>query len=205
MVAGLFLLSCLLHLWAQFVVSPFWIVVTIGVPVLLLIAWYVLSVQHWNRLSVLVLVALVFSWLGDSLGSSGLDLKLALFLVAQVCFAIAFVRPFRERWAGRPWWHHLRWLPYLGVVVGLTALVAPRAGVLAPAVVVYACGIGLMAVLASALGRLGLVGGVLFLISDGMLALQEFTTWWIPYQGLMIMATYLAAQAALAYAVASRS
>lgn len=204
LVAGLFLLSCALHLWAQFVVSPFWIVVTIGVPVLLLVVWYALAVRGWDRVALLVLVGLVFSWLGDSIGSTSLAVKLGFFLVAQVCFGIAFWRPFRQRWAGRSWWHHLRWLPYLGFVIALSVTVVPGAGSLAPAVVAYAVGIGLMAVLATSLGRVAMVGGVLFLISDGLLALQEFTWWRIPAQGLVIMATYLAAQAALAYAVASR-
>jgi len=203
-VAGLFVLSCALHLWAQAVVDPFWIVATIWIPVLVLLVWYLVAVRNWDRVATLVTVALVFSWLGDSLGSIGLDLKIAFFLVAQVCFVVAFWGPFRRWSAGRPWWHQLRWVPYLVAVAALVVAVMPTAGVLAPAVVGYALVIGLMAVFASSLGRLATVGGVLFLVSDGLLGIQEFTPWRLPQQGLMIMATYLVAQALLAYAVATR-
>lgn len=204
-VAGLYVVSCVAHLWAQFVVDPFWIVVTIWLPVLLLLVWFAITVRRWDRLAVLVTAGLTFSWLGDTFGSGGLDVKIAFFLVAQVCYVVAFLRPFRELWAGRRWWLHLRWLPYLIAVVGLMVVVVPRSGVLAPAVVGYALGIGLMAVFATSLGRVATVGGALFVVSDGLLAIQEFTFWRLPLQGLLIMATYLAAQAALAYAVASRS
>ena len=203
-VAALFVVSSVVHLWAQFVVSHVWIVATIWIPVLLLLAWFALTVRRWDRVAVLVLAGLVFSWLGDSLGSGGLDVKIAFFLVAQICYVIAFLAPFRRQYAGRPWQHHLRWLPYLLAVAGLMAVVVPRSGLLAPAVAVYAVGIGMMAVFATSLGRVATVGGALFLVSDGLLAVQEFTYWRVPFQGLLIMATYLAAQAALAYAVASR-
>lgn len=206
---ALFVLSCAVQLWAQFIVDPTWIVGSIALPVLCLLGWFAVSVRRWDRLAVATGLGLLFSWLGDGVGSISLAVKLGLFLVAQICYLVAFGpslagvwrRVRRETgWRRIPWW----WLPYPIAAAVVILGVAPRSGTLGPAVVVYGLVLGAAALAATALGPLGIAGGALFMVSDSLLAAQEFLGWRLPHQGLAIMATYLAAQALLAGAVARR-
>jgi len=205
----LFLLACAVQLWAQFVVDHAWIIGSIALPVLCLLGWYAASVRCWDRLAIATGLGLLFSWLGDGVGSISLQVKLALFLVAQICYLVGFAPLLRDAWrrsraAGgarhRPWW----WLLYPAAALAVIIGVAPASGALAPAVVGYGIVLGGAALAATTLGPLGIVGGGLFMVSDSLLATQEFLGWRLPQQGLVIMATYLAAQALLAGAVVRR-
>jgi uncharacterized membrane protein YhhN len=144
-----------------------------------------------DRLTRLVGIALVFSWCGDVFGASVL-IKIAFFLVAQLCYAGAFW-PYRSRSV-------LRRRPPLAVLYGLVVLiiivvVAPPAGVLAPAVIIYAATIGTMAVLATGLDRLTAIGAAVFIVSDTIIALTTFVVpGRIPADQFLIMTTYLTAQ-----------
>ena len=198
----LFILATGLHLWAQYLVDPGLIMATIALPLLALILWFAVTVRSWGRESVATLAGLAFSWLGDGLGAVDLRVKIAMFLVAQVCYAVAFWPAFRRGWTRRSWW---RVVLVAVPVTGMIVIVAPRAGALAAPVVAYAMVIAVMALFATGLGRLATVGGLLFLVSDAMLGGQEFAGWYWRYQGLAIMATYLVAQGCLARAVALRS
>jgi uncharacterized membrane protein YhhN len=152
------------------------------------------------------LVALVWSWLGDTapraLGdgapTASFLLMMGLSLVAQLCFARAFWPHRAQSVLGdRP-----RLLLVLALAVGLGAF---GAGVLrdplAGAVVVYAAAILAMAALATGLGVFGTLGGLLFVVSDGLIALRTFGGITVPGDGAVVMATYAAALALLVHAV----
>jgi uncharacterized membrane protein YhhN len=144
-----------------------------------------------DRLTRLVAIALVFSWCGDMFGFAVL-VKIAFFGVAQICYAGAFW-PYRARSV-------LRRRPPLAVLYGLVILgiivvVAPAAGPVAPAVIVYAAAIGTMALLATGLGRLAAFGAAIFIVSDTLIAVTTFVVpGRLPLESLLIMATYLSAQ-----------
>jgi uncharacterized membrane protein YhhN len=62
-------------------------------------------------------------------------------------------------------------------------------------VLVYGALLGTMAVLATGVNLLTAVGGALFLVSDGLIALDAFAAGFdLPAQGFWVMATYVAAQ-----------
>ena len=140
--------------------------------------------------------ALAGSWVGDSLPRIvPEDAKfLAMvggFAVAQVLWIVAFTRVERGR-------SPMAWTLLLVVVaIALLAVTIPYAGVLAPAVVVYGLLLLAVAWLASSHGWVGGLGGALFVLSDGLIALgafrPELVDW--PERDLLVMATYVAAQA----------
>lgn len=150
-----------------------------------------------GRLVTLSAVALGFSWLGDTVprfldGDAAFLSMVGLFLVAQVVYVVAF-------W---PWRSHSvlgdlrrRWWPYAVVVLALVVACAPHAGSLLVPVLAYGLVLGLMAALATGVGRAVGIGGALFLASDALIALEAFAPWWeVPLQGFWVMLTYLAAQ-----------
>ncbi|XVX21738.1 lysoplasmalogenase [Actinomycetota bacterium] len=160
-----------------------------------------------GRSRTLFLVGLFFSWVGDSLPKvtpEGLDFIAMLggFLVAQLAYIAAFW-PAREHSVARR--SPLLVLPYIGYAAVLIALCAKGAGALWPAVVGYGAVLAVMAVLATGLGRLGALGGILFMLSDSLIALGTFVPASdFPGRGVVIMATYTAAQALLALGVLER-
>lgn len=150
----------------------------------------------------LALVALGFSWLGDTIprvvgGEAGFLGMLGSFLIAQLVYAVAFWPRRHRSVLVRP----AAMLPYLFVAVAVVVLAAPGAGALLPAVVVYATAICAMAVLATGLGRLGGIGGAVFVVSDCLIALDSFGVLTLPAQPVWVMATYLTAQVLLVLAV----
>ena len=159
-----------------------------------------------SRLVRLVLAALAFSWLGDTAprflhGDAAFITMVALFLGAQVCYIRAF-RPYADDSI-----LHVRrgWLaPYAVVVLGLIAVCLPEAGALAPAVVVYGLALGTMAVLATGPDRLTWVGGAFFLVSDGLIAIDAFSSLDLPAHDVSVMSTYVVAQALLLLGVVRR-
>ena len=140
--------------------------------------------------------ALAGSWVGDSLPKvMPEDLQFIAmvggFAVAQVLWIIAFTRVDR----GRP---PAAWTLLLVVVaIALLAVTVPHAGILAPAVVVYGLLLFAVAYLAAGHGLVGGLGGALFILSDGLIALGAFRPEMVDWAGrdLVVMATYVAAQA----------
>ena len=64
-------------------------------------------------------------------------------------------------------------------------------------VLVYGACLGTMAVLSTGVNLVTAVGGALFLVSDGLIALDAFAPGFdLPGQGFWVMATYVAAQVA---------
>ncbi|WP_139274070.1 lysoplasmalogenase [Saccharopolyspora flava] len=160
------------------------------------------------RLVRLVLVALGFSWLGDTVprfldGDAEFLSMVGGFLLAQIVFVLAFL-PDRDRsvLARRRGWL----VPYLLVFAALVAACLPHAGVLTPAVVVYGLLLLSMAVLSTGVHPLTWAGGAIFMVSDGLIALGEFATA-LPGDAniIAIMATYAVAQLLIVLGVTARS
>lgn len=173
-------------------------------PLLALALW--LATGARTRLVRICLVALGFSWLGDTvpglLGGDAAFLALVgLFLLAQAFYVVAFWPFRRESLAARP----VALVPYAAVLLALVALCAPGADALLGPVIVYGVCIVTMAVLATGLGRIAGTGAAVFVVSDAMIALGEFTTWFAPpVPGFWVMLTYIAAQALLVTGIVDR-
>lgn len=210
MVPGLlaFLVVTLAHLVGQIMVPDGLVTDLTQVLLMPALAWVLLASTPTpkSRLVRLTLLALVFSWLGDSLprlaeeGSDlGFGLMLVLFLLAQLAYVAAFL-PFAGRSIART-------RPVLLVlyVLALAALIAATAGeadALLSALVLYGVLIVAMAVLATGIDRVAATGGVLFLLSDALIALEAFGGLELPIHGFWVMLTYALAQALLVLAVA---
>lgn len=144
------------------------------------------------RLLRLVLWALAFSWLGDTLpnvldGDGAFLAMVGCFLLAQV----SYIRAFRPSAAESILHRRRGWLAAYGaVLVALLAACLPAAGALAPAVVVYGGCLVAMAVLATGVDPLAWAGGALFLVSDSLIALDAFDVATLPLHGVVVMATY---------------
>jgi uncharacterized membrane protein YhhN len=161
------------------------------------------------RLVRLTLVALGFSWLGDSVPrlleeDPAFLAMVGFFLVAQVVYIVAF-RPY----AGRSVLTGPRSVlaAYLLPAAALMALTLPEAGVLAPAVLVYGACLLAMALLASGVHPLAWAGGALFAVSDGLIAIGGFGPWDVPEAagGAAVMTTYTLAQLLIVLGVVART
>lgn len=175
-------------------------------PALAVMLWQLTAAPR-TRLVGLTLVALGFSWVGDTLpdffdGDAAFLAMVGGFLCAQIVYVAAFW-PYRRESV----LHRRRGVlaVYVALAVVLVALCLPGApGVLGVAVVVYAVCLTAMAVLATGVHRLAWIGGVIFLFSDAMIALGAFADFVPPLSGFWIMATYLYGQALLALGVVGR-
>lgn len=150
----------------------------------------------------LLLVGIGFAWLGDVflMGSGDMFFLLGLcgFLVMQVLYILAFravpgTHLLRERW----------WLgiPFVLVWAGMNALLSP--GDLRIPVLIYsavllgmsAAALDLLPRLARPCGTRVFVGSVLFVVSDGLIAVAAFGNLAIGrWQDVAVMSTYIAAQ-----------
>ena len=115
---------------------------------------------------------------------------LAIFLLVQVIYAVTFFQN-RRPWRERPALLALTALFLLGALT----LLAPKAGALAPAVIIYM--IAIAGMVASAAVYRGspyvIAGAISFLISDALIGINRF---WVPVplEEYAIMGTYYAAQ-----------
>lgn len=150
------------HLVAQ-LVAPDGTVAEVTQPLLMpaLAVVLVTSVpSSRQRLVRITLVALFFSWLGDTVprfvgDDAGFLVMVGCFLLAQVAYVVAFWPTRRASLASRP----LLVAPYLVALVVLVALCREDAGALLVPVVVYCVALAAMAVLATGLGPVAGVGG----------------------------------------------
>ncbi len=155
-----------------------------------------------GRLVRLVVLALGFSWLGDSIpalfdGDTRFLTMVGLFLWAQITYVVAFWPSWRRSALRRP-----ALAGYVLAFAVLVALCAPGADALLVPVVCYGVCLTLMAVLATGVHPLTGVGGAVFFVSDGLIALDAFADWYAPpVPGFWVMVTYLDGQALIASGV----
>lgn len=143
--------------------------------------------------------ALAGSWIGDSLpqlmpagGDAPFLAMVGGFAITQVLWVVAFTRvPGRTPRA----WTALLVL-VAAVMLGLTV---PAAGMLAPAVCLYAVLLVATAHYAARHGWAGLAGGALFVVSDALIALGAFRGELVDFahRDVAVMVTYIAAQVLL--------
>ncbi|MCK0111028.1 lysoplasmalogenase [Ornithinimicrobium sp. F0845] len=197
--AGLFGCVAAVHLTAQLLgLDGLAAVTQVLLMPLLAAALLTATDRPRSRLVRLTLLALGFSWLGDTAprladGDPAFLLMVGFFLIAQVVYIVAF-------WPWRPdsllARRRVLLVPYVVAVAALVVACAPHAGVLLVPVLIYGLLLGSMAVLATGVNRSVWIGGALFLVSDGLIALNAFAPWWsLPQQGFWVMLTYIAAQA----------
>ena len=150
---------------------------------------------------VLLLVAIGFSWGGDAPltipGDGWFVVGLASFLLAHVAYIALFLR-LRPRGRRLPAWTAVYALWFAAFLV----LLQPHLGALLVPVALYGLVLGVMAALAGGLGGIFAVGGALFVVSDSVLALGRFLPGYeFPPHDLVVMSTYLGAQALIALGV----
>lgn len=176
-----------------------------------LLAAYLVSVvqRPFTRLVRVVLAALAFSWLGDVLleAARRVDSDLVFmagiggFLVAQVLYIVAFTRLVRASTPPRP---PVWALVYVLYGVGLVVLLGPDLGEFLVPVAIYAAAICTMGIVASGVNRFTALGAAVFVASDSMIAVGEFTDLWTlanNWQRVLVMTTYTVAQALLVHGV----
>lgn len=155
-----------------------------------------------SRLVNVVLIALFFSWLGDTVprflaGETGFLAMVGLFLVAQIFYIAAFWPLRKNSWMSKP----VAVTPY-GLALGaLIALCYDGAGSLLVPVVIYGVALAAMAILATGLGKVAAIGGAIFFISDALIALRSFADIILPAHGFWVMFTYVLGQILLVVAV----
>ena len=144
--------------------------------------------------------ALALGWVGDvallGAGDAAFTAGLVSFLAGHVAWIIALRRrPGGGRLRARP----ALAAPYLGAFGGLNAYLWPRTGRDRIPVVVYSTALLAMSLAALDSGSpKTAAGGVLFGVSDGLLALEKFGGVHLPGGEGTVMATYAGAQALLA-------
>ena len=184
-----FLFFILLYMLSlSYVVNFLWLLKII--PIVLLVAG-VLKTKSSSTRSTLLL-ALVFSGCGDLLlAFDQFIFGVAAFLLAQLSYAVLF----RRHWQGIS----KRWPLCALLIVYLSAmlcLLLPYLGNLQLPVVAYLMAIatmGLMALQSSLPMRWAILGAVLFIISDSLIAINKFI-YAFQFDSYLIMSSYYAAQ-----------
>ena len=146
-----------------------------------------------GRIVAVLALGVAFSWAGDVMlnvpGDIGFLIGLGAFFLAHVTYLVLFVTHLRVRRV--PWqvgFFALWWL-------ALVAILAPHAGVLLVPVALYGLVLGASASASLACNRWVATGGILFLISDTILAFKLFwPTFELVQADLIIMVLYLGAQ-----------
>lgn len=147
----------------------------------------------------LVVGGIVFSWAGDVLlqspGDIGFLVGLGAFLVAHLFYITAFLKLGTGKvklWV----WAYLIWYG------ALLALLIPGLGSLVVPVILYGAVLGTMAILATRVNAVVGWGGLLFLVSDSILAMDRFMPGYaLPASDVVIMTTYLIGEGLIAYGV----
>lgn len=142
----------------------------------------------------LLLAALLFSWLGDGAGAffpagPELPLMLAFFGLAHLAYIALFARHLARR--RLPWWT----LVYAAWWVAMILVLGPHTGALLLAVAAYGLVLGGTAAFAARCHPLVAVGGAFFLASDTILAFRLFLPDALPaWSSPAVMATYTLGQ-----------
>jgi uncharacterized membrane protein YhhN len=177
----------------------------------------VVVAAHWrlDRARAALVLGLIASATGDTAllrtGDGAFVLGTLWFAMAHLCYIVAFTNAGRGRGLvrRRPWLA----IPYAGVWLTGTALLWPHLGALRVAVVPYSALLTAMAVCALDLtGRivrrdalLVAAGAAIFVLSDSTLAFERFDPALAPpHAPLLVMLTYLLAQALIVSGLAGR-
>lgn len=143
---------------------------------------------------ILIVAALLFSWLGDSAGAffptaPDLPLMLGFFGIAHLAYIALFARHLARR--RMPWWA----LIYAAWWVGMILLLGPHTGDLLVAVAVYGVVLGGTAAFSTRCSPVIAVGGAFFLASDTILAFRLFLPEAVsPWGSPVVMLTYTLGQ-----------
>lgn len=150
----------------------------------------------------LLLGALIFSWVGDLLLMKPEDEMyflggLGAFFIAQVIYLLTLYKSGYRR----PGWSWGAAMPFVIYTIILLLVLLPKTGSLLVPVLIYGLSITMMGVMASLRRNVtsvdsynsALTGAVLFILSDSLLAIDKFIED-LPYAGVWVMMTYLAAQ-----------
>lgn len=143
---------------------------------------------------VLVLAALLCSWLGDSVGAlfptaPELPLMLGFFGIAHLAYIALFASHLAQR--PFPWWA----LVYAAWWIGMLVVLGPHTGGLLIAVAVYGLVLAGTAAFSARCHPLIAAGGAFFLTSDTILALRLFLPDSLPaWSNPAIMFTYTLGQ-----------
>jgi uncharacterized membrane protein YhhN len=175
---------------------------TIGLIIAL--AWLT-GAEQPDRYFWLILAGLLFSAAGDvflMLPRDRFVPGLVSFLIAHLLYIAAFSAPaglFASPWLA---------LPYLAAAGGLLLILLPRTGKLALPVIVYASALAVMGwqaasrwdTLQDSASLYAMLGAILFLVSDGVLAINRFVK---PFRAAeaVLLSTYFAAQTLIALSV----
>lgn len=167
------------------------------------IYFYVAVKDRYDKFALLMQLGFFFSWVGDMLlmfeerDPLFFILGLVAFLLTHLLYIFAFGLDKSGFIRQRPYW------AVLFVLLGgiMYYLLFPNLDVLAGPVLVYTSTIVLMVIFAlnrknnvsDTSFQLVFFGAVIFMASDSLLAFNKFLTP-IPYAGLFIMGTYIAAQ-----------
>ncbi len=218
--AGLLVAAAVVHLGAHLAAAARLTEVSQWFLMPLLAAWVVAATtgRSRDRIVRLTLAALVASWLGDTVpdlvpsGASFLAM-VGFFLCAQACYIAAFW-PFRSRSVlgslraastGRRRARATATVAYVVVFIALVAACAPGTGSLLVPTIVYGLCLVSMAALATGVNGRVALGGAIFLVSDSLIALQAFTSWYALHQhGFWVMLTYVVGQALIASGVVAQ-
>ncbi|KRE39154.1 hypothetical protein ASG73_02050 [Janibacter sp. Soil728] len=199
----------LIHLGAQ-AAAPGGVLADVTQVLLMpLLLWFLVTTTRrpHSLLVRLTVVALVLSWLGDTVprfvadGSElGFMLMLGAFLLAQLAY-VAALYPFAESSIART--RPALVAPYALALVALLVVVTLGSGFIWQ-VALYGVAIMTMAVLATGLDRVATIGAIIFVISDALIAVRAFADVELPLHGVWVMLTYVVGQAMLVAAIAHR-
>ena len=193
------------HLVTLFVGGDAWSTPTkLAIMPALLLGFLIALPQRRGSIAILGSVGILISLAGDALldspGDLGFLLGLGSFLLAHLVYLVLFLGPLRER--------RITWPAglYTGWWVLLLVLLAPHAG---PSVVpVAAYGLVLAASATAALGanRMAMIGALVFLCSDTLLAFHlfypGFEFWQVDFT---IMLLYISGQGLIILGAVSRA
>lgn len=183
--------------WLYNAAKPF-IMITLGV------GYWVASPAAAR--SQMVIMAIVFSWLGDVLLMNAGELffmgGLGAFLIAHICYIIAYRQHRNMQGEGLNGVQRMRFsFPVILFTTGLLTVLFPHLGGLTIPVIFYALAITIM--MLQAIFRFGFTndrsfwlvfaGALLFVISDSALAINKFMGGF-NLAGLVVMVTYMSAQ-----------
>jgi len=178
-------------------------------PLLLLAVLFAAGAALRGFVGLWLVIGMVFGWLGDlALMGSGdvwFGLGMGAFLIMQICYIVALLRIGRPGFV-RAW--PFASVPYVLLWIVMNFFLWSAAGTFAVPVLIYSAALVLMGILALnavlAMKHWWIaVGGLLFVISDGVLSLAAFER--IPdssWTDAVVMSTYCAAQLIIAISIA---